>query len=168
MVVAPLDTAAVDAFHWRSTSAGARNDAAEVMLCGAAEVRIPGAFREILHAFAVASQPFECCGIGIGPAGEVREFHPVPNVHGTPKTRYEIASTDQLRVFRRADDLGWDITLVFHSHPATQAFPSSTDVDLAGWPDAVYLIQGFPNDTPSLRAFHITNRQIAEVSISRA
>jgi proteasome lid subunit RPN8/RPN11 len=119
-----------------------------------------------LEAFGRSEAPFECCGIGIGPAGEVAEFHPLLNVHEQPVTRYEIGAADQLRIFLRAEERGWGVTLVFHTHPATEAYPSETDVQLAGWPDAVYAIMSLADlEAADLRAFRIVAREITELTV---
>lgn len=112
---------------------------------------------ERLQAFGRTMSPHECCGVGIGPPGEVREFHPVENVHESPVTRYEISAADQLRLYRRAEERGWDVTLVFHTHPATDPVPSATDRALAGWPAAVYAILGLGGERADLRAWRIVD-----------
>lgn len=122
--------------------------------------------RQQLEAFGRAMAPNECCGVGIGPPGEVAEFHPVPNTHETPVTRYQIAADDQLRIYKRALERDWDITLVFHTHPATEAYPSATDIGLASWPDAVYAILSLADDAPHLRAFRIVDGRVAELPTS--
>lgn len=112
-----------------------------------------------------STEPEECCGIGIGPVGSVAEFHPLANVHEQPVTRYEIASSDQLHLHLRAEDNEWETTLVFHSHPATEPYPSATDLSLAGWPDAIYAIMGLAGDEPELRAFRLRDGQVEELAV---
>ena len=112
--------------------------------------------------------PRECCGIGIGPFGTVAEFHELDNVHETPVTRYEIASRDQLRLHLRAEGEGWETTLVFHTHPATEPYPSATDLALAGWPDAVYAIMGLSGEAPLLRAYRIVDGIVDELDVAVA
>jgi proteasome lid subunit RPN8/RPN11 len=122
---------------------------------------------EELVAFGRAEKPKECCGIGIGPTGEVTEFHQLENVHEEPVTRYEISARDQLRLHLHAEDQGWDTTLVFHTHPATEPYPSATDLALAGWPDAVYAIMGLADpDAPILRAYRIVGGEVTELAVS--
>lgn len=124
---------------------------------------------ELLERFvahAAAAAPNECCGVGLGPTDEVLEFHELDNVHETPVTRYEIAPADQLRLFLQAEDQGWDTTLVFHSHPATEPYPSATDLALAGWPDATYAILGLAGAEPLLRAYRIRDGVVTELTVS--
>ena len=129
------------------------------------EVVVPPSLAERLEAFARTSAPYECCGIGIGPAGRVAEFHPVPNVHEEPVTRYQIDAADQLRIFKRADEQGWDITFVFHTHPATEAYPSATDKALAAWPDATYGILSLAEGQEGLRAYRILGEDVTELPV---
>lgn len=119
---------------------------------------------ERLQAFGLTEQPRECCGVGIGPVGEVREFHPLENVAAEPITRYEISAADQLRIHKRAAARDWDVTLVFHTHPATEPVPSVTDRTLAAWPDAVYAILGLGGADPDLRAWRIRGGVDGEVT----
>jgi proteasome lid subunit RPN8/RPN11 len=119
--------------------------------------------RMVAHGRAWA--PKECCAVGIGPVGEVAEFHELDNVHETPVTRYEIASADQLRLHLRCEDEGWDTTLVFHTHPATEPYPSATDLQLAGWPDATYAIMGLAGEEPLLRAYRIVDGVVTELAV---
>lgn len=125
---------------------------------------------ERFQAFGLTEKPRECCGVGIGPAGEVREFIPVENIASEPITRYEISSADQLRIHKAASAEGWDVTLVFHTHPATEPVPSITDRTLAAWPDAVYAILGL-GAQPDLRAWRIrggVDGDVTELGVSFA
>lgn len=159
MVVSAEDLSA--RFGWRASE----DESAGVGTTPSGPVVIPAGLREKLLAFASDAAPNECCGIGIGPSGRIAEFHPLPNTHETPVTRYHIAPGDQMRVFKSALERDWDFTLVFHSHPATEPYPSVTDVSLAGWPDAVYIIAGLAGG-PRLRAYRIVGGQISELEIA--
>jgi proteasome lid subunit RPN8/RPN11 len=125
-------------------------------------VALPLGLYDELVAFGLDNVPNECCGIGLGPVGEVAEFHRLKNVHETPQTRYEISAADQLRMFHRAEEMGWEITMVFHTHPLTEPFPSATDIALAGWPDAVYVILGCGTMPPVMRAYFIRDGIVEE------
>ena len=54
--------------------------------------------------------------------------------------RYSIESRDLLRIVTEIEDADEDMLAIYHSHTQSPAFPSRTDVDLALWPDAAYLI----------------------------
>ena len=63
--------------------------------------------------------------------------------------------------------LGAEIVAIYHSHPESPAYPSATDVELAFWPEAVYLICSLADPSqPTIRAFRIRDGAIAEVALS--
>jgi len=89
--------------------------------------------------------PDEVCGV-LGGAYEpdgrsrVRSQYPAENVAETPRTRYEIDSEQQLRIFERLEDRGEEIVGFYHSHPRGPPRPSATDAARATWPDRSYLV----------------------------
>ena len=110
--------------------------------------------------------PNEACGILGGRDGRPTRFYPATNAERSP-TRYVVDTKDQLRIMRDIDDSGLDMLGIFHSHTHTQAYPSSTDVNLAAnWPDAYYLIASLMAEEPMLRAFRIVNGQVTEEPIT--
>jgi proteasome lid subunit RPN8/RPN11 len=65
------------------------------------------------------------------------------------------------------DDKGWDLVGIFHSHTFSEAYPSKTDVELAQYPDAAYLILSLADlDEPQLRAFSIRDGQVTELAVA--
>ena len=76
--------------------------------------------------------------------------------------RYSIDASDLLRIVTDIDDAEEDLLAIYHSHTRSPAFPSRTDVDLAFWPDAAYLIVSLASDPPDLRAFTIRDGRIAK------
>jgi proteasome lid subunit RPN8/RPN11 len=104
---------------------------------------------------ASAEAPNECCGLLLGKGDDVLEVFPGRNVHMSPKV-YEMDPRDQLRAFQRMDAQGWDLVAIYHSHPATEAFPSRTDRAKALYPDARYIIISLADHSqPQVRAFRI-------------
>ena len=72
----------------------------------------------------------------------------------------------QLRAMNEMDERGWDLVGIFHSHTFTEAYPSRTDVELAAYPDATYLILSLADqDAPVLRGFRIRDGQVDEVPL---
>jgi proteasome lid subunit RPN8/RPN11 len=64
------------------------------------------------------------------------------------------------------DDEGWDLVGIFHSHTFTEAYPSKTDVELAAYPDATYLILTLMDpEAPRLRAFSIKEGEVSELDV---
>lgn len=112
---------------------------------------------------ALNAWPHEACGI-IGGRGETgRVFYGLANVAEDPARRYLIAPSDLLRVMREIDERGLELLAIFHSHPVTPAYPSATDIGLAQYPDALYLILSLADRSePVLRAFRIVDAEVSE------
>ncbi len=128
-------------------------------------LRLPRAMREEIIAHARAEAPRECCGLIAGKDGHLLRLYRLTNI-APGNTLYEIAPEEIYRVDRECADAGWDIAVIYHSHPATPAYPSPTDVSLAFWPQAAYLICSLANpDAPNVRAFRIIDGQISELAI---
>lgn len=108
----------------------------------------------------------EACGILAGTPATIAKFYPAINAEHSP-TRFVVDAQDQLRILKDIYANDWDLVGIFHSHTHTQAYPSSTDVNLAAnWPDAYYLIASLMNEEPLLRAFRIVNGQVEEEPIT--
>jgi proteasome lid subunit RPN8/RPN11 len=76
---------------------------------------------------------------------------------------------DLLRIYRDIDGNGWDVLAIYHSHTHTEAYPSPTDVRLAAWPEAYYVIVSLADEAnPVLRAFRIEDGQVTEEELTVA
>jgi proteasome lid subunit RPN8/RPN11 len=125
---------------------------------------IPRDLHDKIVAHARADHPDEACGVLAGPAGKDRpeRFIPMTNAAGSP-TFYEFDSTEQFRVWRDMEDAGEEPVVIYHSHTATQAHPSRTDISLASEPDAHYvLVSTREPDTTEFRSFRIVDGQVTE------
>ena len=109
--------------------------------------------------------PNECCGIIAGNDGHATQLYRAVNAEASPY-RYNVDPKDLLRIYRDLDDQDWDVLCIYHSHTHTDAYPSPTDVRLAAWPDAYYLIVSLADEAkPDLRAFRITDGEVNEEAI---
>ncbi len=113
----------------------------------------------IAHAREVGPQ--ECCGlIGGTPDGEARTIYRTRNLATNPLVTYEAAPEDLFAAQRKMRERGEHLIAIYHSHPrSANPEPSATDVRLAYYPSAVYLIVGLGNDEPCMRAFRIDQRE---------
>lgn len=104
--------------------------------------------------------PHECCGlIGGSSDGRVETIYRAKNIAADPVVTYEAAAEDLFAAQRAMRERGEQLLAIYHSHPrATAPEPSPTDVRLAYYPSAVYLIAGLGNAEPCLRAFRIDER----------
>ena len=117
---------------------------------------LPDHLREAVVGHARDETPRECCGVLVGPPGRAEESVRLSNV-APGVTLYEIDAAELFQLeFRTLPARGWEIVAVYHSHPASEAWPSATDVALAAWPDACYLICSLADPAaPVVRAFAI-------------
>ncbi|HVY11188.1 MAG TPA: M67 family metallopeptidase [Mycobacteriales bacterium] len=108
--------------------------------------------------------PDEACGVLAGPAGtdSPERFIPMLNAARSP-TFYEFDSMEQLRVWREMDDRDEEPVVIYHSHTATEARPSRTDINLASEPGAHYvLVSTREPDTTEFRSFRIVDGEVTE------
>ena len=143
---------------------------------GPASATLPGSLRDALVAHARAEYPNEACGLvaGTAPAadgGTALAFHPTRNQAASP-LRYEIHPDDLLRVSLAIDDADLVIWAIVHSHVRSPARPSPTDVGLAFYPDALYLIVSLAEaeadpatGAESVRAWRIVDGEVYEVAL---
>ncbi|WP_116952663.1 Mov34/MPN/PAD-1 family protein [Jiangella endophytica] len=111
--------------------------------------------------------PDEACGVIAGPAGTDRpeRFIPMLNAARSP-TFYEFDSMDLLRLYREMDDNDEEPVVVYHSHTATEAYPSRTDIAYANEPGAHYvLVSTRDDDTHEFRSFRIVDGVVTEEEV---
>lgn len=136
------------------------------------KLRLPKAMVEEMVAQALAELPNECCGIILGRDGEAMKLFRTRNAEASP-FRYSIHPLDLLQVEREADANGWEVLVIYHSHVASEAYPSPTDIRLAQWPgtdppadlypNAYYVLVSLKNrDAPVVRAFRIRAGRVTE------
>jgi [CysO sulfur-carrier protein]-S-L-cysteine hydrolase len=108
-----------------------------------------------------SDHPYEVCGIlGIRDDGGIEHFR-IDNADRS-MTYYVMDPTQQFKAMRTIEDAGWGLA-IYHSHTHTAAYPSTTDVRLAAYPEATYLIVTLEDrDKPDIRAFDIVDEQITE------
>ncbi len=140
-------------------------------------VVLPPAIRAGIIEHARAELPNEACGLIVGdrPAAEggvALRWVPTRNRAASPY-RYEIDSEDLLRLTITADDEDEVFWAIVHSHVASPARPSPTDIGLAFYPDALYMLVTLHPDeadavtgAPGIRAWEIVDGQVSEVTIS--
>ncbi len=119
-----------------------------------------------LIALARADAPQETCGIIGGKDGKALRVYPLKNVDDQPQIRYLGDPRQQLRALQDIDENGWDVLAIYHSHPATQAYPSQTDISRAFYPDAIYLLISLMNpEQATVRGYKINEGQVSEITV---
>jgi len=118
--------------------------------------------REAIIAHARAEAPLEACGLLAGTGGQVQRLYRLANSEQSPLS-YRLDPLQQLRAFEDMEAQGWELLAIYHSHPASPAYPSPRDVDLAYYPAAVYVIVSLLDPArPVLRGFRIVEGRVSE------
>ena len=134
-------------------------------------LRIARPAYEAIVAHAKRDHPLEACGIVAGPEGSDRPERVVEMVNAAASpTFYEFESTELLALYRRLWAAGEEPVVIYHSHTATEAYPSRTDIGLAGEPNAHYVLVGTRehgnNDGPvEFRSYSIVDGVVTEEEV---
>lgn len=143
---------------------------------GPTRVALPAAIRDAIVAHAHAEAPNEACGLIVGDrsaadGGKALRWVPLRNALASPY-RYEIDPDDLLRVTIETDDADEVFWGIVHSHVASPARPSPTDLRQAHYPDALYVLVSLApseadptTEAESLRAWRIVDGGVHEVDL---
>ena len=130
-------------------------------------MRLPKKIYDAMIAHAKAGFPNEACGIL---AGDLREgkndvFYPMKNLDDS-SISYFMDPKEQLQVFKKIREAGFEMTGIFHSHVASASSPSQKDVRLAFYPEVSYLIVSLSDmKKPDLKSYKIQNEKVTEEKI---
>jgi proteasome lid subunit RPN8/RPN11 len=128
---------------------------------------LPTRIRDAILAHARAGYPNEACGLIIGDraaaaGGQALRFEATHNRAASPY-RYEIDPDDLYRLTIATDDADEVFWGIVHSHVRSPAVPSPTDIGLAFYPDALYVLVSLTDE--SVRAWRILDRAVHEVEL---
>lgn len=161
----------VDAWQTAAARGAERRTAAGIRAAGApwtpASAAIPRALLRELTEWCRAGRPNEACGLLAGrttaeEGGAATRFLGLTNAAASP-FRYLIDPDEQLRVMLQVDDADEVVWGIVHSHVASAPEPSATDIGLAAYPDALYLICSLATEPPVVRAWCIREGAVSEV-----
>jgi [CysO sulfur-carrier protein]-S-L-cysteine hydrolase len=125
-------------------------------------VQLDRALYDRIVAQARKEAPNECCGIIATKDGKAVAVHPARNVAPQAPLRYEMDGMDQFRIQTAIEDAGHELGAIYHSHTRIAPYPSQTDINLARYPDALYIIIGLGGHEPPVRAFRIVDGEVSE------
>lgn len=132
---------------------------------GEEALALPRGFIEEMIAHAREEAPNECCGIIAGKDGRAVRVFRARNSEASPY-RYNVAPQDLFRIYRECEEKGWEFLAIYHSHTFTEAYPSPTDVRLAFWPEAYYVLVSLKDpERPAVRAFRIVDGAVRETPL---
>ena len=130
-------------------------------------VQIKQKFIDEMVAHSKADLPNECCGILAGPNGQVMKAYRMSNVEASP-FRFSMDPGELVEVDAEAGENNWELLAIYHSHTASEAYPSDTDVRIAAetaglWPDVRYVLVSLMDmNNPVVRIFEVTNGVVTE------
>ncbi len=128
-------------------------------------MRISQALRDEMVAHAREELPNECCGLVAAQDGRAVKVYRAVNAAASP-VRYGLDPKEQFILMREIEESGWTLGAIYHSHTRSPAYPSQTDVNLAFYPDSLYLIVSLQDaDDPDVRAFRIVDGDISEAEL---
>ena len=122
-------------------------------------MRIPRAMYDQMIEHAREEAPNECCGMVASRDGEAVRIYRATNAAASP-LRYEIDGAEQYRIQMQIDDEDLELGAIYHSHTRTDPYPSQTDVNLAFYPDSLYVIVGLAGEEADVRAYAIRDGQV--------
>ena len=110
--------------------------------------------------------PNETCGIIGGKNDRALKIYPLKNTHNTPRVNFYADPPELLAAFRDIETNGWEHLAIYHSHCASAAYPSATDIARAYYPDAIYLLISLANPGQAVvRGFRIAENQVTEITL---
>jgi proteasome lid subunit RPN8/RPN11 len=131
-------------------------------------MRIPRHLIEEMIAHAREDAPNECCGMVGGRDGEAATLHRTRNALASPFS-YDIDSQDLIRTYNEITGRGDELVAIYHSHTRSAAVPSQTDINLAQYPDSLYVIVTLEDpDEPGVRGWWIRDGTVEEEQIEIA
>jgi proteasome lid subunit RPN8/RPN11 len=127
-------------------------------------VRISRALWDEIVAHARADAPNECCGMIAARDGAAVAVHRARNTAASP-LRYEMDGMEQYRIQTAIEDAGLELGAIYHSHTRSAPEPSQTDINLAFYPEALYVIVGVAGDEPDVRAWRIVDGVVSAAAL---
>ncbi len=120
--------------------------------------------RERMVSHAREGRPAEVCGILAGRNGQASHIFPLRNADASP-TSYFADPREQIHTMKHLRKEGLEMIGIYHSHPASEAYPSKKDIECALYPVFYIIVSLQDPDQPSIRAFRIERGNVKEVQI---
>ena len=122
---------------------------------------------QLLH-LAQISPDLEVCGLIGSKNGLPSCCYPVKNTAELPQRRFQLDAGQQISAMAEMREQGEELFAIYHSHPSAPATPSITDLELASYPDVLYLIISLnTKGILEMRGFKIADNSSAqEIALS--
>ena len=127
-------------------------------------MRISSELYDEIVAHARSEAPNECCGMIASRDGDAVAVYRATNAAASP-LKYELEPKEQFRIQTDIERSGLDLGAIYHSHTRSEPYPSQTDINLAFYPESLYVIVGLASDSPDVRAFAIRDGEVQEAEL---
>jgi proteasome lid subunit RPN8/RPN11 len=117
-----------------------------------------------LIAHARDEDPYECCGMIGSIDGEAKSIYKARNAEQSA-LRYNMDPSEQIKIMNTMEERGEEIGAIYHSHTKSPAYPSQTDINLAAYPDSLYVIVSLLEGEEPVRGFHINDGHVEEAKL---
>ena len=130
------------------------------------EIQIPRKITNQLLHLAQISPDFEVCGLIGSKNGLPTHCYPIKNAAGHPQQRFLLDAGQQITAMAKMRELGEELFAIYHSHPTSPALPSTNDLELAAYPEALYLIISLnTKGILEMRGFKIYQKTALEIPL---
>jgi len=130
------------------------------------EIHIPRKITNQLLHLAQISPDFEVCGLIGSKDGLPTHCYPIKNSAEHPQQRFLLDAGQQISAMAKMRELGEDLFAIYHSHPTSPALPSTNDLELAAYPEALYLIISLnTKGILEMRGFKIVQKTALEIPL---
>lgn len=121
---------------------------------------------QLLH-LAQISPTEEICGLIGGNDGKARHCYPVKNIDSQPQRKFSMDPEQQISAMTKMRKRNEHLFAIYHSHPDSPAVPSQTDIELAAYPEALYLIISLNiKGVLELRGFKLNQGVVTEIPLA--
>lgn len=123
---------------------------------------------ELLHLAQISPQA-EICGLVSAKNNQPVRCYPIKNVAAQPQQQFLLDAEQHIAAMKTMREHSEELFAIYHSHPTSPAIPSTTDLDLAAYDDALYLIISLnTKGVLEMRGFHIHEKTAQEVVLTLA
>ncbi|MCK4709822.1 MAG: M67 family metallopeptidase [Gammaproteobacteria bacterium] len=130
-------------------------------------VHLPRQIVNKIMALAQTKEQQEICGLISKKADGQMVLLPVSNIATEPSHFFEMDPAETIQAMKTIRDEKSELFAIYHSHPDSPAYPSKTDIEKAGYPEALYLIISLnTKGVIELKGFKIQQDTISQVDLS--
>jgi len=109
----------------------------------------------------------EVCGLISQQANNKMKVYPVNNIASDPERFFEMDPAETINVMKQIRESQAELFAIYHSHPHAPAYPSKTDIEQAGYPDALYLIISLnTKGVLELKGFRIQQDSVTNIDLA--